>query len=88
MRTSLVRHGAGQTDDVADDARAACQQWRDARDDESLQLAWSDGKTSGGMPMSNTVERDGVTAYVVFLVTIDVIDNSDGSSNRSHVEVR
>ncbi|MCL0149240.1 hypothetical protein, partial [Klebsiella pneumoniae] len=60
----------------------------DSRDDEPLQLAWSDGKTSGGMPMSNTVERDGVTAYVVFLVTTDVIDNSDGSSNRSHVEVR
>lgn len=69
-------------------ARAACQQWRDERDDHPLQLAWSDGKTSTGMPMSNTVERDGVTAYVVHLVTIDEIDNSDGSSNRSHKAVR
>ena len=74
------------TSDV--NARAACQQWRDARDDEPLQLAWSDGKTSGGMPMSNTVERDGVTAYVVHLATIDNVDNSDGMSNRSHIEVR
>lgn len=74
------------TSDV--NARAACQQWRDERDDEPLQLAWSDGKTSGDMPMSNSVERDGVTAYVVHLVTIDAVDNSDGMGNRSHVEVR
>jgi hypothetical protein len=74
------------TSDV--NARRACQQWRDERDDEPLQLAWSDGKTSGGMPMSNSVERDGVTAYVVFLTKVNHIDESDGSRNRSHVEVR
>lgn len=69
-------------------ARAACQQWRDERDDQPLQLAWSDGMTSAGLPMSSSLERDGVTVYVVHLVTIDEIDNSDGSSNRSHKEVR
>lgn len=70
-------------------ARAACQQWRDALDDEALQLAWADGKTmSTAMPMSNSVERDGVTAYVVHLVTIDSADKSDGMGNRSHINVR
>jgi hypothetical protein len=69
-------------------ARAACQQWRDERDDEPLQLAWSDGKTSAGKPMSSSLERDGVTAYVVFMATIDRIDNSDGSSSSRHIEVR
>ena len=75
------------TSDV--NAREACQQWHDARDDEPLQLAWSDSKTaSNAMPMSNSVERDGVTAYVVFLTKVNQIDDSDGSSNRRHVEVR
>lgn len=55
-------------------AREACQQWRDERDDEPLQLAWVDGLTMGGMPMSNSVERDGVTAYVVHQVSVDSIE--------------
>lgn len=57
-----------------DNARAACQQWRDERDDEPFQFAWVNGKTMANMPMSNTVERDGVTAYVVHLAIIDVCE--------------
>lgn len=55
-------------------AKKACQQWRDERDDEPFQLTWMDGKTMTDMPMSNTVERDGVTAYVVHLAVIDSIE--------------
>jgi hypothetical protein len=57
-------------------AREACQQWRDERDDEPLQLAWHDGKTMIDMPMSNSVERDGVTAYVVHQVGVDVLQKA------------
>lgn len=57
-------------------ARAACQQWRNERDDEPLQLAWVDAKTMMNMPMSNSVERDGVTAYVVHQVEVDALQKT------------